>query len=74
MRAPTPPRTQRIGTTLRLWSHYLLLLGGLILIVQLSCALLYKLVLPFSVGFPSFFFEGLALALAGINLAALGLE
>lgn len=43
--------------TIRLLTWFVVLLAGLTLTVNLLLALLYKLILPFSVGFPGLFFE-----------------
>jgi Zn-dependent protease with chaperone function len=65
-----PPAHPNHLAILRLWLRHAVLLGVLILALNLMAALAYKFVVPFSLGFPSGFFEGITLAVLTVALGA----
>ncbi len=69
MSAPPSASTQRLAI-LRLWLRHALLLALLTLGANLLGALVYKLFVPFGLGFPSGFFEGITAGVVGMCLGA----
>jgi Zn-dependent protease with chaperone function len=64
-----PPPANHLAIA-RLWLRHALLLSGLILALDLMAALAYKLFAPFSLGFPTGFFEGITLSVLTVALGA----